>query len=133
MYAFITYKEISDILEKKFRVRPTFSRVGDRAVKMSCKYGMIPNVTMDFYVESIDNDCICFSYDCNLATSMVIAGVIALIENNFTDGIDISTAEKLVKINLKSFRPLSKVLEYMTLYGVSFDAEAVNLHLSLLC
>ena len=56
MFALITYKEISDILEKKFRVRPTFSRVGDRAVKMSCKYGMIPNVTMDFYVESIDND-----------------------------------------------------------------------------
>lgn len=132
MTAKITYKEIADLFEKKFRVRPTFSRVDERAVKMSCKYGMIPNVTMDFYVESIDDDCICLSYDCNLATSMVITGVTALIEKKITDGIDISIAAKSVKINLKSFRPLSKVLEYMTLSDVSFDAEAVNLHVSLL-
>ena len=99
MNTVITYKEISDFIEKEFKIRPKFTTVYEKAFEVSYKPGVfMPAISVKFHIEAMRKDIICMSYDCGTAASLMIAGVVAYLEKKNPSGIEVNTADKRVNI-----------------------------------
>jgi len=130
MNVVITYKEISDFIEKKFRIRPKFTTVDDKTFEASYKPGVfMPTIAVKFHIEAMRKDVVCMSYDCGTAASLMIAGAVAYLEEKIPNGIEVNTADKRVNIYPQRFKQLEKVLEYVALSNVAFEENAMNVTL----
>ncbi len=133
MNAVITYKEISDFIEREFKIRPTFSAVDEKTVEVSYKPSVfLPEIAVKFHIEAMRKDVVCMSYDCGTAASLLIAGAVAYLEEKIPDGIDVNTTDKRVNIYPQRFKQLEKVLEYVALSDIAFEEDAVRIALSVM-
>lgn len=132
MNAVITYKEISDFIEKEFKIRPKFTAVDEKTFEASYKPGVfMPAIVVKFHIEALRKDVVCMSYDCGTAASLMIAGAVAYLEEKIPSGIEVNATDKRVNIYPQRFKQVEKVLEYVTLSNVAFEENAVNISLSM--
>ena len=121
----ISYSEILNFVEKKFKVRPMLQKKTASALVISYKpAALLPTMSVDIAVDGIDGDEVLLSYDCNKAMSLMVAGVVAYLEEKIPTAVD-TTARK-IKLNLDKIDKLEAVLEYMALTDIEFaDNEVI--------
>lgn len=127
MNAVITYKEISDFIEKEFKIRPKFTTVDDKTFEASYKPGVfMPTISVKFHIEAMRKDIICLSYECGTPASLMIAGVVAYLEEKIPSGIEVNTSDKRVNIYPQQFKQIEKALEYVALSNITFEENSAN-------
>lgn len=132
MNAVINYSEISDFIEKEYRVRPVFTAINEKSIEVSYKPGaFMPAIAVQIRIEAMRRDVVCMSYECGTATSLMIAGVIAYLEEKIPNGVEVNTTDKRISIYPQRFRQLEKVMEYIALSNILFEDSSVNIALSL--
>lgn len=133
MNAVITYKEISDFIEKEFKIRPKFTTVDEKTFEVSYKPGVfMPAISVKFHIEAMRKDIICMSYDCGTAASLMIAGgVVAYLEEKIPSGIEVNTTDKRVNIYPQRFKQFEKALEYVALSNITFEENSANVALTI--
>ena len=90
MNAEITYKEFSDFIEEKFKICPKFTTVDEKTLEVSYKRRMfMPNISVKFHIDAMRKDIICVSYDCGKPVSLMIAGIVAYLEEKIPSGIEV--------------------------------------------
>ena len=133
MKATIAYNEISDFVERKYKVCPLFEAVDGRSVEVSYKPNRIlPAIKVKLHVEGVRRDIVCLSYDCGMAISYIIAGVLTYLKEALPDAIEVNTDEKRVNIYLQRFKEFEKVWKIVALSDIKFDADAASVVLELL-
>ena len=132
MNAVITYREISDFIEKEFKIRPKFITIDEKTFEVSYKPGVfMPAIAVKFHIEAMRKDIVCMSYDCGTAASLMIAGVVAYLEEKIPSGIEVITTDKRVNIYPQRFKQVEKALEYVALSNITFEENSVNVELSM--
>lgn len=132
MNAVITYQEISDLIERGFKLRPKFSTVDEKCVELSYKPGaLMPTIAIKFRIEAMRKDVVCLTYECGKAASLIVAGVVAYLEEKIPSGIEINTDDRRINIYPQRFEQLEKVLTYVALSDITFEDSAVNVSLSM--
>jgi hypothetical protein len=132
MNAVITYKEISDFIEKEYKIRPKFTTVDEKTLEVSYKPGVfMPAIAVKFHIEAMRKDVVCISYDCGTAASLMIAGAVAYLEEKIPSGIEVNTTDKRINVYPLRFKQLEKALEYLALSNIVFEENSVNVALSL--
>ena len=133
MNVVITYKEISDFIEKEFKIRPKFTTVDGKTFEVSYKPGVImPTISIKFHVEAMHKDIVCLSYECGKAASLMIAGVVAYLEEKIPSGIEVNTTDKRVNIYPQRFKQIEKILEYVALSNITFEENSMNIAISII-
>ena len=127
MKAIITYNEILDFVENKFRVRPTLSRIDNRNLEVSYRpMSFMPAITIRLCVESVSQDKVEFSYICNPAVEMMVGGVVTYFKQMIPNGVDVNTTTRQVNIYPKRIEQLREALNYVALSDIVFKEESVN-------
>jgi hypothetical protein len=133
MNALITYKEISDFIERQYKIRPMFNTVDTQTVEVSYKPGaFIPAIVIKLKVDEISDDIVQLSYDCGKGASFVITGAVAYLEQKIPKVIEVNTADKHITVYLQQIKELEKVLEYVALNTVKFEGNSINFALIIL-
>ena len=128
----IIYSEIADFCEKEFRLRPQFTRIDNSRLCISYKPSLfMPTISVELQLDALNDDCICMTYYCNAAASLIISGIVAYIEQNIPKGIVVDTSDKRIDIYPQRVEQLEQVLKYTTLSDISFTDMAVSVALSL--
>lgn len=131
MNAIVTYEEISNLIERKFKVCPTITVIDEKTVQVSYKPGLfMPVIGVKFRIENLHNDTVYLSYDCGKAASLVIAGIVAYFDKKIPNGIEVDAIAKRITIIPHNIDKLKQVLTYVSLKDVTFDYQSVNLTLS---
>lgn len=130
MNAEITYKEISDFIEKEFKIRPKFTTVDEKTLDVSYKPGVF-TISVEFQIENICKDIICLSYECGNPASLMIAGVVAYLKKKIPSGIEVNTTDKRVNIYPQRFKQLEKALKYVALSNITFEENSANVALTM--
>ena len=95
----ITYKEISELIAGKFKVTPVIKAVDAKTVEVSYKPArFFPNICVRFHIEAMRRDIVCMTYDCALATALIIGGIVAHLEKAVPSGLEINTTDKRVNV-----------------------------------
>jgi hypothetical protein len=132
MNAVITYKEISDFIEKEFKIRPKFTTVDERTLEVNYKPGVfMPTISVKFHIEAMHKDIVCMSYDCGTPASLMIAGVVAYLDEKIPSGIEVNTTDKRVNIYPLRFKQIEKVLEYVVLSNITFEDNSAKVALTM--
>lgn len=133
MNVIITYKEISDFIEQKFKIRPLFSSIDRRTLNVSYKpMAFMPSIDIKFVIDEISDDSVSISYDCGAAAALMIAGVVTYLNENIPNGVDVNTTNRKVKIYPQQIEQLEKALEYVALSDITFDENSINIALLLI-
>ena len=133
MNAIITYKEISDFIEKEFKIRPKFTTVDDKTFEVSYKPGVfMPTISVKFHIEAMRKDIVCLSYECGTPAALMIAGVVAYLEGKIPSGIEVNTTDKRVNIYPQRFKQIEKALEYVALSNITFEGNSANVMLNMI-
>ena len=133
MNVLITYKEISDFIEQKFKIRPLFSSIDRRTLNVSYKpMAFMPSIDIKFVIDEISGDSVSISYDCGAAAALMIAGVVTYLNENIPNGVDVNTTDRKVKIYPQQIEQVEKALEYVALSDITFDENSINIALLLI-
>lgn len=133
MNILITYKEISDFIEQKFKIRPLFSSIDRRTLNVSYKpMAFMPSIDIKFVIDEISDDSVSISYDCGAAAALMIAGVVTYLKENIPNGVDVNTTDRKVKIYPQQIEQVEKALEYVALSDITFDENSINIALLLI-
>jgi len=133
MNAVITYKEISDFIEKEFKIRPKFTTVDDKTFEVSYNPGVfMPTISVRFHIEAMRKDIVCLSYDCGTPASLMIASVVAYLEEKIPSGIEVNATDKRVNIYPQRFKQIEKALEYVALSDITFEENSMNIAISII-
>ena len=133
MNVLITYKEISDFIEQKFKIRPLFSSIDRRTLNVSYKpMAFMPSIDIKFVIDEISDDSVSISYDCGAAAALMIAGVVTYLNENIPNGVDVNTTNRKVKIYPQQIEQVEKALEYVALSDITFDENNINIALLLI-
>lgn len=132
MNAVITYKEISDFIEKEFKIRPKFTTVDEKTFEVSYKPALfMPAISVKFHIDAMRKDIVCLSYECGTPASLMIAGVVAYLEEKIPSGVEVNTTDKRVNIYPQRFKQLEAALEYVALSNITFEENSVNVALTM--
>ena len=127
----ITYKEIGDLIAGKYNVSPVFKTVDAKTVEVSYKpAGFFPNICVRFHIEAMRRDIVCMTYDCALATALIIGGIVAHLEKAVPSGLEINTTDKRVNVYLQRFEQIEKALEHVSPSNITFEEDAMNVALA---
>ena len=133
MNVLITYNEISDFIEQKFKIRPLFSSIDRRTLNVSYKpMAFMPSIDIKFVIDEISDDSVSISYDCGAAAALMIAGVVTYLNENIPNGVDVNTTNRKVKIYPQQIEQVEKALEYVALSDITFDENSINIALLLI-
>lgn len=131
MNAEITYKEFSDFIEEKFNICPKFTTVDEKTLEVSYKRRMfMPNISVKFHIDAMQKDIICMSYDCGKPVSLMIAGIVAYLEEKIPSGIEVNTADKRINVYLLRFEQLKNVCEHVSLANIAFQEQSIKMELT---
>ena len=131
MNAVITFKEVSDFIEKESKIRLRFTTINEKTVEVSYKPGVfMPAISVNVKIEAMRQDIVCMSYECGTAASLMIAGVVAYLEEMIPSGIEVNTTDKRVNIYPQRFKLLEKALEYVALSNITFEENSANVALT---
>ncbi|MBR3830410.1 MAG: hypothetical protein IKJ52_04065 [Muribaculaceae bacterium] len=129
----ISYSEILNFVEKKFKVRPLLQKKTASALTIGYKpTALLPAMSVDIAVDGIDDDVVMLSYDCSKAISLVVSGVVTYLEEKMPAAVDVDTAARTIKLNLGKIDKLEAVLEYMALTDIAFAENEVVAKIQLL-
>ena len=132
MNAIITYNEISDFIEKKFKIRPKFTTIDEKTFEMSYKPALfMPAIAIKFHIAAMRKDVVCMTYDCSTAASLMIAGIVAYLEEKIPSGIEVNTTDKRINIYPQGLKQIEKVLEFVALSDIVFENDTINISLSI--
>jgi hypothetical protein len=132
MNAVITCKEISDFIEKEFKIRPKFTTVEEKTFEVSYKPGVfMPAISVKFHIEAMRKDIVCLSYECGTPASLMIAGVVEDHEEKIPSGIEVNTTDKRVNIYPQLFKQIENVLEHIALSNIIFENNSANVELTM--
>ena len=127
MKVIITYNEILDFIERKFRVRLTLSRIDLRNLEISYRpMAFVPAITIRLCVESVSQDQVELSYMCNPAVEMMVGGVVTYFKQMIPSGVDVNTTTRQVNIYPRRIEQLNEILNYVALSDIVFEEESVN-------
>ena len=129
MNAIITYKEISDFIEREYKIRLDFTALDAKTIEISYKAGFLPSIGIKFHIGAVRKDIVCISYDCSF--SMIISGIISHLEAKIPNGINVDTDKKRIDIYTQRLEQLEKVLKYVELSDITFGGDSVNLKLAM--
>lgn len=90
----------------------------------------MPTISVKVHIEAMREDIVCLSYECGTPASLMIAGVVAYLEEKIPSGVEVNTTDKRVNIYPQRFKQIEKALEY----GVSniiFEENSVNVALTM--
>jgi hypothetical protein len=133
MNCVITYKEISDFIEQKVKIRPLFSSIDRKTLNVSYKpMAFMPSIDIKFAIDEISDDSVSISYDCGAAAALMIAGVVTYLKENIPNGIDVNITDRNVKIYPQQIEQVEKALEYVALSDITFDENSINIALLLI-
>ena len=133
MNAVISYKEISDFVERQYKIRPMLNTVDTQTVEVSYKPGaLIPAIVIKFKIDEVSDDIVQLSYDCGKGAAFVITGALAYLEQKIPQGIEVNTTDKRIKVYPHQIKELEKALEYVALNKVRFEDSSINLALMIL-
>lgn len=129
----ISYSEILNFVEKKFKVRPLLQKKTASALTIGYKpTALLPAMSVDIAVDGIDDDVVMLSYNCSKAISLVVSGVVTYLEEKMPVAVDVDTAARTIKLNLGKIDKLEAVLEYMALTDIAFAENEVVAKIQLL-
>ena len=132
MVTSLTYIEIISYVKKKYNKTIELAQVDRKSIVVSCKWKpLFPEIKVTLHVESINNNIVCLSYDCNTALQFVLGGVILFLEDNIPCGIVLNVEQKRVKVYLDKITSLQKALEFVSLSDVFFNEDALNVVLKI--
>ena len=127
------YKEISDFIEQKFKIRPLFSSIDRRTLNVCYKpMAFMPSIDIKFVIDEISDDSVSISYNCGAAAALMIAGVVTYLNENIPNGVDVNTTNRKVKIYPQQIEQVEKALEYVALSDITFDENSINIALLLI-
>ncbi len=130
MNAVITYNEISSFVEKQYKIRPVLNTIDSQTVEVSYKPGaLLPSIGVKLRIDDVVDDIVHLSYDCGAATLLMIAGIVAYLEQKLPNGIEVNTTDKRIVVSPQKFKELEKVLEHVALNTIRFEDDSVNLAL----
>lgn len=129
----VSYKEISNFIEKKFKICPKFTTVDEKTLEASYKPGMfIPTVSVKLHIDAMRKDIVCMSYDCGKPASLMIAGIVAYLEEKIPSGIEVNTADKRINVYPLRFERLENVCEHVSLANIAFQENSIKMELTIL-
>lgn len=73
----------------------------------------MPPISVKFHIEAMRKDIVCLSYECGTPASLMIAGVVAYLEEKIPSDIEVNTTDKRLNIYPQRFKQLEKALEYV--------------------
>ena len=91
----------------------------------------MPAISVNVKIEAMRQDIVCMSYECGTAASLMIAGVVAYLEEMIPSGIEVNTTDKRVNIYPQRFKLLEKALEYVALSNITFEENSANVALTI--
>ena len=107
MNAVITFKEVSDFIEKESKIRPRFTTINEKTVEVSYKPGVfMPAISVNVKIEAMRQDIVCMSYECGTAASLMIAGIVAYLEDRIPSGIEVNATDKRINIYPQRFKQI---------------------------
>ena len=128
----ITYNELSDLINDMTGIRTRFTAVDEKRFEVSYKPGVfMPTISVKFHIEALRKDIVCLSYECGTPASLMIAGVVAYLEEKIPSGIEVNTTDKHVNICPQRFKQLEKALEYVALSNITFEENSANVALTI--
>ncbi|MCD8294478.1 MAG: hypothetical protein LUE27_04410 [Clostridia bacterium] len=119
-------------MERRFIVRPVLKGVDENTIEIEYKpKKFLPKMSIRLHLEGCRQDVICVSYECSMPMAMIIAGTVAHLEDKIPAGIEIKSTEKRINLYVEQIEALQKILAYVSLKGISFMDDHVQLSLSL--
>lgn len=128
MIVSLTYNEIVSYVKEKYNKTIELAQVDRKNIVVSCKWKpLFPEIKITLHVDSINNNIIYLSYDCNTALQIVLGDVILFLEDNIPYGIVLNVEQKRVKVYLDQIAGLQKALEHVSLSDVFFGHDSLSL------
>ena len=132
MNASIQYNEITNFVEKKYKLKIGLKSIDQKELEISYKpAAFLPQISITLHIENISNDCICLTYKSNSALEFVINGIVSFVTENVPTGVEIDTTARRVKVYPHKFEKLEKALELVELKDVVFENDEIKAVLSL--
>lgn len=133
MNALITYKEISDFIEKQYKIRPMLNTLDTQTVEVSYKpSALLPAIVIKLRIDEVSDDVVHLSYDCGKGASFVITGAVAYLDQKIPKGIEVNTTDKCITVYPRQIKELEKALEYVALNKVRFEDNSINIALMMI-
>lgn len=126
MIASVGFKEIIDFVKGKFGANVNISKASDRALNIGYKLPIIPEIVLKLSIQEVGNDRISLSYDCNTGLSLILSGVVSLLNKEIPDAVRVDTEQRSVQILPKRIKGLDKALEYLKLSDINIDDDAIR-------
>lgn len=126
MIASVGFKEIIDFVKGKFSANINISKASDRALNIGYKLPIIPEIVVKISIQEVGNDRISLSYECNTGLSLILSGVVSLLNKEIPDAVRVDTEQRNVQILPKRIKGLDKALEYLKLSDIIIDDDAIR-------
>lgn len=126
MIASVGFKEIIDFVKGKFGANVNISKASDRALNIGYKLPIIPEIVVKISIQEVGNDRISLSYECNTGLSLILSGVVSLLNKEIPDAVRVDTEQRSVQILPKRIKGLDKALEYLKLTDINIDDDAIR-------
>lgn len=129
----VSYNEISNFIGKKFQICPRLTTVNEKTLEVSYKPGIfMPTISVKFHIEAMRKDIVCLSEDCGKPASLMIAGIVAYLEEKIPSGIEVNTADKRINVYPLRFERLENVCEHISLTNIAFQEKSIKMELTFL-
>ena len=92
----------------------------------------MPPISVKFHIEAMRKDIVCLSYECGTPASLMIAGVVAYLEEKIPSGIEVNTTDMRMNIYPQRFNQIEKALEYVALSNITFEEKSINIAISII-
>lgn len=126
MIASVGFKEIIDFVKGKFGANVNISKASDRALNIGYKLPIIPEIVVKLSIQEVGNDRISLSYECNTGLSLILSGVVSLLNKEIPDAVRVDTEQRSIQILPKRIKGLDKALEYLKLSDIIIDDDAIR-------
>lgn len=122
------FEEISNYVEKHYKVRPQLRKVDGKTLEVSYNPGLfIPTITIVVKIEAMRRDVVCLSYECSKAMNLIVSGAIAHMEGKLPKGIEINTEDRRINVYPEHLAEVKKVLEYIQLEGIHINDDGIEI------
>ena len=126
MIASVGFKEIIDFVKGKFGANVNISKASDRTLNIGYKLPIIPEIVVKISIQEVGNDRISLSYECNTGLSLILSGVVSLLNKETPDAVRVDTEQRSIQILPKRIKGLDKALEYLKLSDINIDDDAIR-------
>lgn len=126
MIASVGFKEIIDFVKGKFGANVNISKASDRALNIGYKLPIIPEIVVKLSIQEVGNDRISLSYECNTGLSLILSGVVSLLNKEIPDAVRLDTEQRSIQILPKRIKGVDKALEYLKLSDIIIDDDAIR-------